>query len=158
MKTKLLLIGAVAALFFYGWITRPVDEALYLPENFEGCAAVVYNIRGIPDLEIEKHTINYYFDEDGILLTNSPLDFGWEGRKTSGFSKTEYYYVHTNGDVSEIPIENIGPSTLGEYSVDGRVRLTSYTTSIGTMENACEDYVEKLDKLVDKKLKNMWKD
>ena len=59
------------------WVSRPFDEAFYIPEGFEGCASIVYNIRGVHDLEVRKHTIQYHLDKDGILLTNSPADFGW---------------------------------------------------------------------------------
>ncbi|MEV9639594.1 hypothetical protein ABZ756_02705 [Mammaliicoccus sciuri] len=127
------------------WVSRPFDEAFYIPEGFEGCASIVYNIRGVHDLEVRKHTIQYHLDKDGILLTNSPADFGWKGKKNSGFHNIEYYYVNKDGGISEIPAENIGQSTFGEYSKDGRVRLTTHTVPIGNKEKVCTDEYEKLN-------------
>lgn len=156
MRKKTLLIATgiiiLIVVVIYSWVSRPFNEVFYVPEGFKGCANIVYNIEGTPALEVEKHAIQYRFGKDGILLTSSPYDFGWEGQKTSGFSKTEYYYVNKNGDISEIPNENIGEGTLGEYSKNGRLRLTRYAVPIGSERLSCESNHEELDKLVDEKL------
>ncbi|MBB4826923.1 hypothetical protein HNO89_004207 [Sporosarcina luteola] len=156
MRRKGFHISGSVVIFFalaiYWWISRPLDEAFYVPEDFEGCASIVYDIQGVSALEVKNHTIQYHLDKDGILLTSSPADFGWEGQTSSGFHTTEYYYVNKNGKASEIPIEHIGQGTLGEYSENGRVRLTRYAVPIGNKEMSCEDEYYNLDKLVDEKL------
>lgn len=156
-KIVLLIIGVVIiALALYWWVSRtsPLNETFYVPEGFEGCANIVYNIAGAPVLKVEKHYIQYHLDEDGILLTSSPYDFGWEGQETSGLSKTKYYYVENNGEVSkEIPKEKIGEGTVGEYSDNGRLQITRYAIPIGNKEVSCAENHKELDKLVDEKLK-----
>lgn len=46
----------------------------YFANDFKGCA--IYNVSNSSPLEVKHETINYYFDEDGILLTSSPQVFG----------------------------------------------------------------------------------
>lgn len=76
---------------------------------------------------------------------------GWEGKRTSGFHKTKYFYVNEDNEVSEIPVENIGAGTLGEYSENGRIRITRYAVPVGNKDLSCDEY-KSLDKLIDEKL------
>jgi hypothetical protein len=154
-KVWITIGGIVIFTVFLWWLIRnsPLNEAFYVPEGFEGCVNVVYNIVGTPVLEVEDHTIQYHLDEDGVLMTYSPPDFGWEGKESSGLHTTTYYYVDTKGEIlEEIPLEEIGQGTLGEYSGNGRIKITRYAVPIGK-GISCEGNHEKLDELVDEKLK-----
>lgn len=148
----------ILLLILLWWLirSRPLNETFYVPEGFEGCVNIVYNIVGTPALEAEDHTIHYDLDEDGILLTSSPPDFGWEGKASSGFYTATYYYVDGNGEIlEEIPMEEIGQGTLGEYSENGRIKITRYAIPVGDTEVTCDENHKELDKLVDEKLKEI---
>ena len=151
-----MIIGIVIGFGLYWIFTHKVyDEAFYFQDGYEGCAYVVYNIEGTPQLEIEDDTIQYHFDEDGLVLTSSPEDFGWEGRETSGFHETKYFYVNENGEkIKEIPESEIGFVSLGSYSQDGRVQITRLSIPVGNKAKACDEKYEELEEKLDEKLKN----
>lgn len=148
-----VVVGIVIGVGLYWVFThRSYDEAFYFPEGYKGCAYVVYNIRGTPQLEILDGTIQYLFDEDGLLLTTSPPDFGWEGRDTSGFHDVRYFYINEKGEkTKEIPESEIGFVSLGE-SENGRVVINRLSIPVGNIAKECGEKYEKLEKKLDEKL------
>ncbi|MCL1698159.1 hypothetical protein [Lysinibacillus sp. BPa_S21] len=152
-----MIVGIAIGFGLYWIITHKVyDEAFYFPKGYEGCAYVVYNIEGTPQLEIEDNTIQYHFDEDGLVLTTSPQDFGWEGKENSGFHDVKYFYVNENGEkINEIPESEIGFVSLGSYSQNGRIQITMMSIPVGDTAKACDEKYEELEEILDKKLKTV---
>ncbi|WAA13381.1 DUF6843 domain-containing protein [Fervidibacillus halotolerans] len=102
----------------------------YLPEGFQGCAYVFYNVESEPPLTLKDGVIDYHFNEDGILLTSSPPDFGWEGRDSSGFYQANYYSGDRLMDKEEITFSSLGEGyvyDVGKY----------YYEKIGVKEEYC---------------------
>ncbi|ANB58128.1 hypothetical protein GFC29_3222 [Anoxybacillus sp. B7M1] len=151
---KKLLISIVVIVIFIGggyWLhsRQPYDEEYLIPKNFKGCIYIVYNIQGAPPLTVREHTIFYTFDQNGVLITSSPEDFGWEGKLQSGFFKTHYFYIDENGKkIAKIPQEMIGQVVLGDYTNEHAVTITRKTFSIGDPHATCDtNYNELLKKL-----------
>lgn len=149
-----LITGIVLGVGLYWFLThRSYDEAFYYPQGFEGCSYVVYNLEGTLPLEIEDGTIQYPFDEDGLVLTSSPSDFGWEGRDHSGFHQTEYFYVNTEGEeVGEVPRSEIGFVSLGSWGKNGRTKITRLSVPVKTNAEVCDLAYEELERKLDEKL------
>ena len=152
------IIGSGVFLVLLGgwyWLekNKPYDETFLIPRDYRGCVSVVYDIQGVPELTVEDHTIIYTIEKDGILLTSSPDDFGWEGKENSGPHHINYFYVDENSnEVNEIPENLIGPVVLGEYSENGRVLIKRLTFPINDQNASCDNNFEELNKKVDEKL------
>ncbi|MBO8178479.1 MAG: hypothetical protein H0Z31_13635 [Bacillus sp. (in: Bacteria)] len=152
-KGRMIFISVILGIVIYYIWSQPIsyDRAYAFPEGFRGCAYIVYHVEDAPPLEIKHFTILYEFDEDGILLTSSPEDFGWEGKKHSGWYKSEFYYVDENGKkVQDIPQDMIGFHALGSYEKEGETMLTRETFSVGDPDVLCDtnydDLLKKLEK------------
>ncbi|QPA31254.1 DUF6843 domain-containing protein [Thermaerobacillus caldiproteolyticus] len=152
MKKLIISIAAVVVLIG-GGCNQPYDEAYdeeyFIPKDFKGCVYTVYNVQGAPPLEVRDYTILYKFDKDGVLVTSSPENFGWEGKEHSGFFESRYFYVDENGKkISEIPQKMISPPVFGTYtSEDGRT-ITRQTFSVGDKSASCDtNYGKILNKL-----------
>ena len=111
LKISLLILLILITGLTYIWIQdnkKGVDQIYLLPDDFEGCAIIYYDIKDAPPLKIENNTITYDVPEDGIILTSSPMDFGWVNKNHSGSYQLYAYYVDKNGKkVRELPQENI---------------------------------------------------
>lgn len=149
-----LLVGIGIGVALYWIVThRSYDEAFYFPEGFEGCSYVVYDLEGTPPLEIQDGAIQYRFDREGLVLTSSPQDFGWEGRDHSGMHKTSYMYVNEQGKkTSEIPNSEIGFVSLGSYAVNGRTQITRLSVPLKEKAEVCDLAYEELERKLDEKL------
>lgn len=151
---KKVVIGIVTFLIVVGgtyWMFSkegPYDAAYAIPEGFKGCVYIVYNVEDAPPLEVKDNTIQYKLDEDGIMLTSSPEDFGWEGERRSGFYNSDYFYVDENGNKTEdIPQEMIIGEVLGESTQVGKT-ITRKTFSVGNENAQCDtNYDDLLNKL-----------
>lgn len=84
----------------------------HFPEDYQGCAIVIYNVPDAPTLEINDKMINYYFDDHGILLTSSPQDFGWEGKGHSGFHRANFYRGNQLLEAEDIVSHSTGEAEL----------------------------------------------
>jgi hypothetical protein len=151
MNIVLAIIFIVGGGLFWSK-ARTYNEEYALPEGFKGCAYIVYNIQGTPPLDVKNGTIIYKFDHDGLLLTSSPKDFGWEGRKSSGFHKMKFYYIDENGHkVEDISHDMIGFHALGNYQKDGIIHVTRETFSVGVQNANCDtNYDYLLEKMKEK--------
>lgn len=117
----------------------------YFPEDFHGCAIIFYDIPNAPPLQLINREINYYFDENGILLTSSPQDFGWEGKKYSGGYKANYYRGYELIDHEEVIF-----SALGEVEYPDKRVIRYEQISIGKDDFCSHDY---FDAMVEKYIK-----
>jgi hypothetical protein len=153
-----LIIGIAAIIIvgvlLYAELNRPYDEAYAIPEGFTGCAYVVYNVEGAPPLKVKDNTIQYKLDKDGIMVTSSPEDFGWEGKEHSGFHKITYFYVDENGNkIADIPEDMIGQRVLGSYDKDGKAIVTRVAFSVGDTNARCDTNYDDLLKKLKEKIK-----
>lgn len=123
---------------------RVVAMNYYFPKDFKGCAMVFYNVANSPSLEFKDGNINYHFDNNGMLMTSSPEDFGWEGRKNSGFHKSNFYKGNQLMDYNEIVSHS-----LGEIKDPNLGNINYEQISIGI--DACSE--EYLDKILKKYIK-----
>ena len=134
----MILLGVVIGAFAFFIVSvnsAPKFKAInyYLPEDFEGCAVAIYNQEGEKALTISKNReIDYKFDELGVMKTSSPQQFGWEGRKDSGFHKANYFAGETALSANDIHSHNIGEINNPDL---GTVEYASITVKV---ENACE--------------------
>ena len=116
---KLFILFSVFILF--GCSDRKIDEVakefnFYLSENKTACAFIFYDVEGTPALTIEDRIVSYHFNDENILTTSSPPDFGWKSKETSGFKPFNYY----NGDGSFITNEEDKPMLYtSATTVDG---------------------------------------
>jgi len=115
---KLVILFAV--FFLFGCSDRKIDEIakefnFYFSENNISCAFIFYDVEGAPALTIEDRIVDYHFNNENILITSSPQDFGWKSKETSGFKPFNYY----NGDGSLITNEEDKPMIYtGSATVD----------------------------------------
>ncbi|WP_100330546.1 DUF6843 domain-containing protein [Bacillus xiapuensis] len=150
MKDKRIL-PSIIILIFIGWlvymfITR--DErysvSYELPMGFKGCAIVVYDVKDAPALKIKNQNITYRFNDEGVLYTSSPYDFGWEGENGSGFHDTTYAYVDEKGKkVSELSTEDIIGHNHGSYEND-KFQVESFGVKIEDGKDICLNKIERL--------------
>ncbi|MBW3110244.1 hypothetical protein KYJ26_00100 [Bacillus sp. MCCB 382] len=113
---KMLISFPIFLTLLGGWYwlekNEPYDEVFMIPRDYKGCVNVVYEIHGVPPLEVKDHSIQYKMDHDGILLTSSPPDFGWEGKESSGLHDIDSFYIDEEGmKINEIPKTRSGPSS-----------------------------------------------
>ena len=162
-KGPLLIIVLIA--FFVGAIIlgfvlqRNDNKSSYkqnfaLPNGFKGCAYVVYNVDGAPPLKIKDDTITYHFNNEGIAVTSSPQDFGWEGQEYSGSFDSKFYYVNENGEkVKDLEIDrNILGMSTGEASVqDNTETLYKLSFTVGNKNLDCDTNLEEVFQKAHKK-------
>lgn len=152
---KKLIIAVILAIVvggaYYMFVVKKTayDEEFVLPEGYQGCAHVVYNVKNAPPLKVKNGRIVHNFDENGISLTSSPEDFGWEGEEFSGFYKSTYFYADKKGNkTSEIEQEQIFASALGSLEEEGEVTITHYHFSVKDKNASCEKDLERVKKLI----------
>lgn len=132
---------------------KTYDAEYAIPEGFRGCAYVVFNVENAPPLKVKNNVILYKIDDDGVMLTSSSEDFGWEGKKFSGFHKTNYYYVNENGKkVSKIPEDKIYNPVLGYYQEEEKILVRRETFAINDTNANCDTDYDALFKILEKKL------
>lgn len=148
----IIFILTVAVVLFMNFNKKSgFDEEFSLPEGFTGCAYVLYNVEGAPELTLEEGTIKHRFNNQGISITSSPESFGWPDKdEGSGPIQLTYQYVDENGFITEsIPIEEIHNQNLGSRDVDGEVIITKFSFSVKNNNNTCVNG-NKLDELAEK--------
>lgn len=152
---KKIVIGVILAIVaggaYYMFVVKKTayDEEFVLPEGYQGCAHVVYNVKDAPPLKVTNGRIVHTFDENGIFLTSSPEDFGWEGKESSGSFKSTYVYADKKGNkTSEIEQEQIFASALGSLEEEGEVTITHYHFSVKDKHVSCENDLERVKKLL----------
>ncbi|PFA66802.1 hypothetical protein CN378_12960 [Bacillus sp. AFS015802] len=155
---KMTIWGLIIISILVSWYwlekNKPYDEVFMIPKGYKGCVNVVYEIQGVPPLEVKDHSIQYKVDHDGILLTSSPPDFGWEGKESSGLHDIEYFYIDEEGaKTKEIPEDKIGPTVLGEHSENGKILSKRLTFSVNNKGASCDQNFEELEKKVNEKLR-----
>lgn len=65
-----------------------------IPAGYEGVVITVYSQKGFPDLPIENGYLVCRYPSDGILITSTPMEFGWAADQT--------FDVHSDGSWSAI--------------------------------------------------------
>ncbi|MEK4494707.1 DUF6843 domain-containing protein [Ureibacillus sp. FSL W8-0352] len=92
----IVAVGIVIA--FAYWVFANSDSPdykainYYLPESFKGCAVIVYDQVDAPALTIsDDKEVDVVFDENGVMKTSSPSNFGWQSEGNSGFHKSHYF-------------------------------------------------------------------
>ncbi len=101
IRIGIIFVGLLIAIITFFWIQdnrKGVDQLYLLPNNFEGCVTIYYNVKNAPPLKISENTITYYVPEDGIIQTSSPLEFGWVNQNNSGSYRLQAFYMDKNGD------------------------------------------------------------
>ncbi|MFL0364595.1 DUF6843 domain-containing protein [Pseudobacillus sp. 179-B 2D1 NHS] len=143
MKNKWFLLGIVLFIVIGGlvyiFITKDkrYSVSYELPLGFKGCAAIVYDVKSAPALEIKDKSITYRFNNEGVLYTSSPSDFAWEGEGSSDFHETSYVYVDEKGkQVSELSTEDIIGHNKGSYEND-KFQVESFGVKIEDNEAVC---------------------
>lgn len=90
----------------------------YLPEDFEGCAVILYDQEDALPLTISNDKeINIVFDNKGFFKTSSPPYFGWQSKENSGYHKVNYLFGEKAIEKEEIHSHNFG-SYGGEDAED----------------------------------------
>lgn len=85
-----------------------VDQTYLLPNGFEGCVMINYDVEGAPPLKIEDNEIVYKVPESGIINTSSSYDFGWTNEEHSGSFQLSAFYVGDDGKtLEELPQKKI---------------------------------------------------
>ncbi|WP_093192661.1 DUF6843 domain-containing protein [Salimicrobium halophilum] len=107
IKQNFFIVGAFLAVFTIAFLIyrenfNAADEVYLIPEGYEGCVRVIYDLEEHPALPMENHTITHKIPEGGDLKTSSPSDFGWAYEDRSGLRNVDYYYVDDNGERSKI--------------------------------------------------------
>ncbi|WP_285616180.1 DUF6843 domain-containing protein [Pseudobacillus badius] len=157
MKTKWFLSSIILFIVIgglvYMFITKDkrYSVSYKLPSGFKGCAIVVYDADDAPALEIKDQNITYRFNDEGVLYTSSPADFGWEGEKDSGFHETTYIYVDEKGkQVSELSTEDIIGHNKGSYEND-KFQIESFGVKTEDDEDICLGKIDKYIKTMNNK-------
>lgn len=100
-----LVIGLFVIVYNIEDNTKNYNEAYYFPNGYKGCTYVIYNVKNAPELRVKDHTIQYKYNKEGIMLTSSPEDFGWEGQESSGLFNASYFYIDDNGKEIELELD-----------------------------------------------------
>lgn len=146
----LIVVIAIAGYMFYGMIKMSGSPDFkvvnyYLPEDFSGCAIIVYDQTGAPPLTInEDKELHIHFDEHGFFKTSSPQNFGWKDEDFSGFHQANYYVGDTLLEPEAIHGHNTG-SYGGEQAED--VHYESFSVNI---VDACQS--EKIIDIIEQSL------
>ena len=95
-----LIMTLISTVVIYGLFTwnefrnQPnFTTAVYeFPADFQGCAIIFYDVETAPPLEIRNGKLtNNFLQNDGVLLTSSPQQFGWPNDNHSGWHQVEIY-------------------------------------------------------------------
>ncbi|MEO4054787.1 hypothetical protein [Solibacillus sp. CAU 1738] len=116
MKKSLILLSALC---LFGCSDRESDDVAkqvnyHFSAEPKACAYVFYEVEGAPALELEDRNLNFRFDDQNIITTSSPLDFGWESKESAGIKTYNYY----NSEGTKIAEEEIPTSVTGAVTVD----------------------------------------
>lgn len=128
----LLLIGAM-----YTFLVdeKGVNQTYLLPNGFEGCVVIHYDVAGAKQLEIENNEIIYEVPNDGMIYTSSPYDFGWVNEKHSGAHQVRAFYVDENGErIEQLPQEKIRFGANGSIQKEGEQEKHYFYQIIGSEE------------------------
>lgn len=135
-----LLVAAVSGSLYF--ILNPskkgMDEVYLLPDRFEGCVFVYYDVLGAPPTIVEENQIVYEVPEDGIIQTSSPMDFGWAYKDNSGAYQTTIFYVDDAGNkIKELPMEFLSFGANGSYQENDR-REQHYMYAVFGSDEICD--------------------
>lgn len=114
----LILLGAI-----YKFITNQdgVDKTFLLPNDFEGCVFINYNVEGASPLKIKDNEIIYKVPESGIIYTSSPSEFGFANKEHSGWFELNAFYVDENDEIIEkLPQEKIRSAGIVSTQEEGK--------------------------------------
>lgn len=101
-------------ILFIATSQKGADETYLLPEGFEGCVVINYEVQGAPPLELKNDEIVYHVPEDGVINTSSPLELGWVNKDYSGPNREKAFYVDKQGNqIKELPQEQIHSGMTG---------------------------------------------
>ena len=113
----IILLSAAAVFLLYE--EEGVDQTYLLPEGYEGCVVIRYDIPDAPKLKIENNEIVYRVPEDGIIETSSPYDYGWVNDEHSGAFQLKAFYIDKEGKrTAQLPEEEIGFGANGASQKD----------------------------------------
>ncbi|WP_143242239.1 DUF6843 domain-containing protein [Bhargavaea cecembensis] len=113
----------LAGFIFIGIVSgkKGADETYLLPDGFEGCVVVRYDVKGAPPLKFTDNEIVYTVPESGIIDTSSPMELGWASEHGSGPYRTKAFYVDENGNrVKELPQEKVRFGANGATQEEGK--------------------------------------
>lgn len=111
------------------------NQTYLLPDQFEGCVVIYYDIEGAEPLTVDDNTITYKVPADGIIHTSSPYHFGWVNENHSGSHQIEAFYVDEEGTiVEELPQENIRFGASGSVQEDNKAPQDYFYQIFGTKE------------------------
>lgn len=128
LKTKLggltflflILVGVTFQFIYFINVRNGVDQTYLLPNGFEGCVFLNYDVEGASPLKIENNEIVYKVPESGVINTSSPSDFGWTNEKHSGYYQLSAFYVGEDGEIIEkLPQEKIRFGANGSSQKEG---------------------------------------
>ena len=102
-----------------------------IPSGFEGIAITVYSQKGFPDLPAENGYIVCRYPSDGILITSSPMEFGWAADQT--------FDVHSDGSWTPISTGNMTDrrehfAASGYTQNEGEPKIESSFRVIGSVK------------------------
>lgn len=107
-----VVVGAIC--LFFNSDQQGVDQTYLLPNGFEGCVVINYDVKDAKPLQIENNEIIYKVPKDGIINTSSPMEFGWVNEKLSGAHELKAFYVDESGKkIKELPEDKIRFAAIG---------------------------------------------
>ena len=145
------MIFTVVALSLFGCSDRDRDEIakefnFYFSANETACGFIFYDVEEAPALTIENRIVSYNFDEQNILSTSSPIDFGWKSRENPGFAEFNFY----NGDRELIINEEEKPSyATGRITVDSEEHIFTMLHFSDREECFSDDLTEESERFFD---------
>lgn len=136
----LVIVFMILGIFFVIDNRKGVDQTYLLPQDFEGCAVIFYDVAEALPLEIVDNEIIYEVPEEGILYTSSPMDFGWVSKKQSGAFQLVAFHVDKAGKIiNQLPEEEILFGANGSMQDDKGTQDFYYQIfgSAKTLEKGC---------------------
>ncbi|MFD0770078.1 DUF6843 domain-containing protein [Bacillus sp. CGMCC 1.60114] len=140
MKAKigivlLFFIVVGATYLFLNSNQQGVDQTYLLPNGFEGCVVINYDVKDAKPLQIENNEIIYKVPKDGIINTSSPMEFGWVNKKHSGSFQLKAFYVDESGKkIKELPQDKILLGANGSAQEDGKPKKDYFYQIFGSKE------------------------
>ena len=97
--------------------TEGADRTYLLPNGFEGCVVVEYNVKGAETLNVKNNEVIYNVPESGIVETSTTYEEWWDnGGK--GLHEVNAFYVGEDGEkireLEEYEIQGGGSSSTTE--------------------------------------------
>ena len=111
------------SLLISGCIKRRPPEVFEFPEDFRGCAVIVYGVTNYPQIPMEDGKLIERFPTNGIIITSSI--------RYDGVARDESYFYGTNGQLVSIS-PSIFSENVGETSQDGKQKLIFEQVFIGS--------------------------